>query len=217
MNVVCGTERKAHNFMTWKKKSNIFFLHRMHTQHAAVAPHKYDTDIKSRWKENTTNNKLLAVFTFLLSRFQLTIYAWRRERESRNQTIPALIMIMISQWVGTEFQSSCNFLLIIKFYSLALLYLAERNVANWSLVLESCARVILSTFHQFSLIFNFLLLLPRFGETENCLLMVLICLFSLCTKLAIRTGRLFVFLRRGQKWSRKREKKSKAAKSKVVN
>lgn len=79
-------------------------------------------------------------------------------------------------------------------------------------MLESCARVILSTFHQFSLIFNFLLLLPRFGETENCLLMVLICLFSLCTKLAIRAGRLFVFLRRGQKWSRKREEKEQSSK-----
>lgn len=200
-----------------KKEQDFFSPSYMHTQHATVAPHKYDTDIKSRWKENTTNNKLLAVFTFLHSRFQLTIYAWRRERESRNQTIPALIMIMISWWVGTEFQSSCNFLLIIKFYSLALFCLAERNVANWSLVLESCARAILSTFHQFLLIFNFLLLLSRFGETENCLLMVLICLFSLCTKLAIRAGSMICLSAPRAKVISKKRRKSKAAKSKVVN
>lgn len=113
---------------------------------------------------------------------------------------------MISRWFGIEFQSSCNFLLIIKFYSLALFYLAERNVANWSLVLESCAPAIISTFHQFLLIFNFLLLLSRFGETENCLLMVLICLFSLCSKLAIRAGSMICICAPRAKWSRKRAK-----------
>lgn len=138
--MLCVEQREKLIILWYEKKSNIFFLHRMHTQHAAVAPHKYDTDIKSRWKENTTNNKLLAVFTFLLSRFQLTIYAWRREWESRNQTIPALIMIMISQWVGTEFQSSCNFLLIIKFYSLALFYTSPREMWQIDLWCSKVAR-----------------------------------------------------------------------------